>query len=93
MFCRNQVATVEGMRQRKINARKHGDSNRPHLKFVVDYREAGKCKRTFFETKEQAASPPKRRLSTRPDEGRHGGRDRLRMHLEPDFIPVPSTEQ
>jgi hypothetical protein len=80
------------MRQRKIKARKHGDSNRPHLKFVMNYREAGKRKRTFFETKEQAASRPKRRMSTRPDEGRHAGRDRLRMHLEPNFIPVPSAD-
>jgi integrase len=44
------------MRQRKIKVRKYSDSNRPHLKFVVNYREAGKRKRTFFETKEQAAS-------------------------------------
>ena len=44
------------MRQRKIKVRKYSDSNRPHLKFVVNYREAGKRKRTFFETKEQAKS-------------------------------------
>jgi len=44
------------MRQRKIKVRKYSDGNRPHLKFVVGYREAGKRKRTFFETKEQAAS-------------------------------------
>ena len=44
------------MAQRKIKVRKYSDSNRPHLKFVVNYREAGKRKRTFFETKEQAAS-------------------------------------
>jgi len=43
------------MRQ-KIKARKYSDSNRPHLKFVVNYREAGKRKRTFFETKEAANS-------------------------------------
>jgi integrase len=44
------------MRQRKIKVRKYTDSNRPHLKFVVNYREAGKRKRSFFETKEQAES-------------------------------------
>jgi integrase len=44
------------MRQRKIRVRKYTDSNRPHLKFVVNYREAGKRKRTFFETKDQADS-------------------------------------
>jgi integrase len=44
------------MRQRKIRVRKYTDSNRPHLKFVVNYREAGKRKRTFFETKQQADS-------------------------------------
>jgi integrase len=44
------------MRQRKIRVRKYTDSNRPHLKFVVNYREAGKRKRSFFETKDQADS-------------------------------------
>jgi integrase len=44
------------MRQRKIKVRKYTDSSRPHLKFVVNYREAGKRKRCFFETKEQADS-------------------------------------
>src|SRR5262249_54860590 len=42
------------MRQRKIKLRKYSDSNRPHLRFVVNYREAGKRKRTFFEAKEAA---------------------------------------
>jgi integrase len=50
------VATVKGMRRRKIRIRRYSDSNRPHLKFVVNYREAGKRKRSFFETKEQAES-------------------------------------
>ena len=44
------------MRQCKIRVRKYTDSNRPHLKFVVNYREAGKRRRSFFETKEQAQS-------------------------------------
>jgi integrase len=44
------------MRQRKIRKRRYSDSNRPHLKFVVNYRESGKRKRSFFETKEAANS-------------------------------------
>ncbi|HSS18252.1 MAG TPA: tyrosine-type recombinase/integrase [Candidatus Dormibacteraeota bacterium] len=44
------------MRQRKIKVRRYTDSNRPHLKFVVNHREAGKRKRSFFEIKEQANS-------------------------------------
>ena len=43
-------------RARKIRIRRYSDSNRPHLKFVVGYRETGKRKRSFFETKEQAES-------------------------------------
>jgi integrase len=42
--------------QRKIRIHKYTDSNRPHLKFVVNYREAGKRKRSFFETEAQAKS-------------------------------------
>ena len=42
------------MRQRKIRVRGYSDSNRPHLKFVVNYREAGKRKRMFFETEKAA---------------------------------------
>jgi integrase len=44
------------MGRRKIKVRKYTDSNRPHLKFVVNYREAGKRKRSFFAIKEQAES-------------------------------------
>src|SRR6266566_2626926 len=44
------------MRQRKIKVRRYSHSNRPHLKFVVNYREAGSRKRSFFESKEQADS-------------------------------------
>jgi integrase len=44
------------MRQRKIRVREYSDSNRPHLKFVVNYREAGKRKRSFFESEAQAKS-------------------------------------
>jgi len=44
------------MRQRRIRPRKYSDSNRPHLRFVVNYREAGKRKRSFFENKDAANS-------------------------------------
>ena len=44
------------MGQRKIRVRQYRDGNRPHLKFIVNYREAGKRKRSFFETKQQAES-------------------------------------
>jgi integrase len=44
------------MRTGKIRVRRYTDSNRQHLKFVVNYREAGKRKRSFFETKETAQS-------------------------------------
>ena len=44
------------MRQRKIAVRKYSDRNRPHIKFVVNYREAGKRKRRFFEAKEPASA-------------------------------------
>jgi len=42
------------MRLGKIRVKNYHDSNRPHLKFVVNYREAGKRKRRFFEAKEPA---------------------------------------
>src|SRR5260370_9983529 len=42
--------------RRKIIARKYSDPNRPNLKFVVAYREAGKRKRQFFDNKKQAES-------------------------------------
>src|SRR6266446_3566157 len=44
------------MRQRKIAVRSYNAEAQPHLKFVVNYREAGKRKRRFFENKAQAES-------------------------------------
>jgi integrase len=44
------------MNPRKIKIRSYRDRKRPHLKYVVNYRESGKRKRTFFETREAAAS-------------------------------------
>jgi integrase len=37
-----------------MRVKSYSDVNRPHLKFVVNYREAGKRKRRFFEAKEPA---------------------------------------
>jgi integrase len=51
---RQQCGNGMAMRQRKIRVRRYSDSNRPHFKFVVNYREAGKRKRKFFEAKEPA---------------------------------------
>jgi integrase len=51
-----QCGNGNGMRQRKVRVRRYSDSNRPHFKFVVNYREAGKRKRKFFEAKEPAAA-------------------------------------
>jgi integrase len=56
LILRQQSGNGIGTRQRRIRVRKYSDSNRPHLKFVVNYREAGKRKRSFFESKEQANS-------------------------------------
>src|SRR5437773_10267097 len=42
------------MRTRKITVRKYNDEHRPQLKFVVNFAEAGKRKRKFFEAKEPA---------------------------------------
>jgi integrase len=43
-------------RRRKIKVREYNDANRPNLKFVVAYREAGKRKRAFFEKEKEAES-------------------------------------
>jgi integrase len=42
------------MSRGKIRVRPYRAEQSPHLKFVVNYREAGKRKRTFFETKGEA---------------------------------------
>lgn len=60
------------MRQRKIKVRKYRDSNRPHLKFVVNYREAGQRKRAFFEKKEEAESFAQSRNIELRNAGREG---------------------
>jgi len=45
------MATTQGMRRRKFTVRAY---RHPRLKFVVNHRENGKRKRSFFETREQA---------------------------------------
>jgi integrase len=50
----NKTAMVSRMRIRKIRVRRYNDKKFPHLKFVVNYREAGKRKRRFFERKDHA---------------------------------------
>jgi len=60
------------MRTRKIRVRKYRDSNRPHLKFVVNHREAGKRKRSFFETKQAAKTFADEQNIKLINEGREG---------------------
>lgn len=61
------------MKRRKIRVRKYRDTkNRPHLKFVVNYREAGKRKRSFFETKEAAKAFADEQNIKLTNEGREG---------------------
>ena len=60
------------MRQRRIRVRKYSDSNRPHLKFVVNHREAGKRKRAFFETKAEADTFAGNRNIELKNSGREG---------------------
>ena len=62
----------ECMKRRKIRERKYRDSNRPHLKFLVNYREAGKRKRSFFETKEAAKAFADEQNIKLTNEGREG---------------------
>jgi integrase len=51
-----QQSVVATRRRRKIKVRPYRDAARPHLKFVVNYREAGKRRRSYFESKEAAQS-------------------------------------
>jgi integrase len=46
----------KGNMRRKIKVCEYNDDARPHLKFVVNYREAGKRKRSFYEVKQAADS-------------------------------------
>src|SRR6266487_4626901 len=64
-----QVATVKSMRH-EIKVRRYSDSNRPRLKFVVNYREDRKRKRSFFETKGKASGFADQRNIELRNEGR-----------------------
>jgi len=52
----NTTQPVVKRQRSKIKLRPYRDKNRPRWRFVVNYREAGKRKRTFFENKEAAQS-------------------------------------
>jgi integrase len=43
-------------RRGKIKVREYRNRQRPHLKYYISFREAGRTRRQFFETKEQAKS-------------------------------------
>jgi integrase len=51
-----EQSVVATRRRRKIKVRPYRDKTRPNLKFVVNYREAGKRRRSYFESKEAAQS-------------------------------------
>jgi integrase len=60
------------MRRQKIRVRKYRDNARPHLKFVVNFRESGKRKRAFFETKQEADTFAENRNIELKNSGREG---------------------
>jgi len=60
------------MKRHKIRVRKYRDSARPHLKFVVNYREAGKRKRAFFETMNEGDTFAQNRNIELKNSGREG---------------------
>src|SRR5260370_37736004 len=61
-----------GMRKRKFRVRPYRDRNRPHLKFVVNFREDGKRKRSFFETKVEATTFAQEQEIKLTNKGREG---------------------
>ncbi len=62
----------KGMKRHEIRVRKYSDSNRPHLEFVVNYRESGKRKRAFFEKKNEADTFAQNRNIELKNSGREG---------------------
>jgi integrase len=58
IYCQRNANDNRAMttRRLKITAREYIDPNRPNLKFMVAYREAGKRKRAFFEKQKEAES-------------------------------------
>jgi len=69
-------APTNGLRRRrrkqKVKVRKYRDKNRPHLRFVVNWREEGKRKRQFFATKEEANTVAEQINTERENKGREG---------------------
>src|SRR5262249_49339775 len=47
---------VVSRRRGKINVREYRNPQRPHLKYYISFREAGRTRRQFFETKNEAKS-------------------------------------
>src|SRR4029453_1458660 len=43
-------------RRGKIKVREYRNRQRPHLKYYISFRESGRTRRQFFETKEEAKS-------------------------------------
>ena len=68
----NKPTQPTQLRTRKIKVRKYSDSNRPHLKFVVNGRENGKRTRRFFETKKEADSYAQEKRIELENKGREG---------------------
>src|SRR5436853_7538510 len=60
------------MRKTKFRVRPYADSNRPHLKFVVNGRENGKRTRRFFETQKEADSYAQEKRIELENKGRQG---------------------
>jgi integrase len=60
------------MRKRKFRVRTYRDRNRPHLRFVVNYREDGKRRRSFFETKIEATTFAQQQQIKLTNKGREG---------------------
>src|SRR5262245_20722953 len=50
----SSTPVVYSRRRGKIKVREYRNPQRPHLKFYISYREGGRTRRQFFETKAQA---------------------------------------
>jgi integrase len=50
----SSTPVVYSRRRGKIKVREYRNPQRPHLKFYISFRESGRTRRMFFETKEQA---------------------------------------
>ena len=52
----NTTPVVCSRRRGKIKVREYSNPQRPHLRYYISFREAGRTKRQFFETKDEAKS-------------------------------------